>query len=110
VITREAALFDFRKTDVAPVLLILDRRSDPVTPLLNQVTNDMSASPFMSLFLFVCIIMVMPMNMKEFDNFFDDQLAIFCPNFVQNCEFRFFDQNGKFRDFVGFSSKTLCAC
>ena len=38
VITREAALFDFRKTDVAPVLLIVDRRSDPVTPLLNQVT------------------------------------------------------------------------
>jgi len=37
VITREAALFDFRKTDVAPVLLILDRRNDPITPLLNQV-------------------------------------------------------------------------
>ena len=38
VIMREAALFDFRKTDVAPILLILDRRDDPVTPLLNQVT------------------------------------------------------------------------
>ena len=37
VISREAALFDFRKTDVPPVLLILDRRDDPVTPLLNQV-------------------------------------------------------------------------
>lgn len=37
VITREAALFDFRRTDVPPVLLILDRRDDPVTPLLNQV-------------------------------------------------------------------------
>jgi len=37
VITREAALFDFRKTDVAPVLLIVDRRNDPITPLLNQV-------------------------------------------------------------------------
>jgi len=33
-------------------------------------------------------IMVMPMNVKEFDRFFHDQLAIFCPNFVQNCEFR----------------------
>jgi len=39
VITREAALFDFRKTDVAPLLLIVDRRSDPVTPLLNQVST-----------------------------------------------------------------------
>lgn len=38
VIMREAALFDFRKTDVAPILLILDRRDDPVTPLLNQWT------------------------------------------------------------------------
>lgn len=37
-INKEAALFEFRKTDVAPVLLILDRRDDPVTPLLNQWT------------------------------------------------------------------------
>ncbi|KAK3098847.1 hypothetical protein FSP39_023672 [Pinctada imbricata] len=38
IINREAALFEFRKTDVAPVLLILDRRDDAVTPLLNQWT------------------------------------------------------------------------
>jgi len=31
----------------------------------------------------------MPMNVKEFDNFFGDDLAIFRPNFVQNCEFHF---------------------
>jgi len=31
----------------------------------------------------------MPMNVKEVDNFFGDQLAIFRPNFVQNCEFHF---------------------
>lgn len=37
-INREAALFEFRKTDVAPVLIILDRRDDAVTPLLNQWT------------------------------------------------------------------------
>jgi len=30
----------------------------------------------------------MPMNVKEVYNFFGDQLAIFCPNFIQNCEFR----------------------
>jgi len=39
VITREAALFDFRKTGVEPVLLLLDRRNDPITPLLNQVSQ-----------------------------------------------------------------------
>lgn len=33
-----ASLFDFRRTDAAPLLLILDRRNDPVTPLLSQWT------------------------------------------------------------------------
>jgi len=58
-------------------------------------------------------IMVVPMNVKEFDNFFGDhadQVAIFRQNFVQNCEFRFFVQNAKFRDFVRFSSKTNFSC
>jgi vacuolar protein sorting-associated protein 45 len=32
------SLFDFRRTDVQPLLLILDRRNDPVTPLLSQWT------------------------------------------------------------------------
>lgn len=32
------SLFDFRRTDSTPVLLILDRRNDPVTPLLSQWT------------------------------------------------------------------------
>ena len=41
---------------------------------------------------------------------FGDQLAVFRPNFVQNCEFRFFVQNAKFRDFVRFSSKTNFLC
>ena len=57
--------------------------------------------------------MVMPMNVKESDIFFGDyadQLAVFRPNFVQNCEFRFFVQNAKFRDFVRFSSKMNFLC
>ena len=33
-----ASLFDFRRTDVPPLLLVLDRRNDPVTPLLTQWT------------------------------------------------------------------------
>ncbi|KAI1304291.1 GIDA-domain-containing protein [Xylaria venustula] len=37
-ITQEEQLFDFRKVDTPPILLVLDRREDPVTPLLNQWT------------------------------------------------------------------------
>ncbi|KAI3990864.1 hypothetical protein MKX01_026048 [Papaver californicum] len=35
---RETGLFDFRRTEISPLLLIVDRRDDPVTPLLNQWT------------------------------------------------------------------------
>lgn len=37
-LTQEEQLFSFRKTDTPPILLILDRRDDPVTPLLTQWT------------------------------------------------------------------------
>ncbi|KAF9972091.1 vacuolar protein sorting-associated protein 45 [Actinomortierella ambigua] len=37
-ISQESQLFDFRKTDTPPILLILDRKNDPVTPLLSQWT------------------------------------------------------------------------
>lgn len=37
-ITQEDTLFDFRKADTPPILLILDRRDDPITPLLTQWT------------------------------------------------------------------------
>ncbi|XP_034676728.1 vacuolar protein sorting-associated protein 45 homolog [Vitis riparia] len=35
---QESGLFDFRRTEVSPLLLVVDRRDDPVTPLLNQWT------------------------------------------------------------------------
>ncbi|CAN1234859.1 Vacuolar protein sorting-associated protein 45 homolog [Linum perenne] len=35
---KESGLFDFRRGEVSPLLLILDRRDDPVTPLLTQWT------------------------------------------------------------------------
>ncbi|KAJ4392068.1 vacuolar protein sorting-associated protein 45 [Gnomoniopsis smithogilvyi] len=37
-INQEDQLFDFRKVDTPPILLLLDRRDDPVTPLLTQWT------------------------------------------------------------------------
>ncbi|PNY23523.1 tRNA uridine 5-carboxymethylaminomethyl modification enzyme MnmG [Tolypocladium capitatum] len=38
LMSQEEQLFDFRKVDTPPILLILDRREDPVTPLLAQWT------------------------------------------------------------------------
>lgn len=35
---QESNLFEFRRPDVSPLLLVVDRRDDPVTPLLNQWT------------------------------------------------------------------------
>ena len=36
--TQEEQLFDFRKMDTPAILLIVDRRDDPITPLLSQWT------------------------------------------------------------------------
>ncbi|KAI6778253.1 Mitochondrial translation optimization protein 1 [Emericellopsis cladophorae] len=38
LMTQEEQIFDFRRADTPPILLILDRREDPVTPLLTQWT------------------------------------------------------------------------
>ncbi|XP_077175410.1 vacuolar protein sorting-associated protein 45 [Paroedura picta] len=38
MITKEYELFDFRRTEVPPLLLLLDRSDDAITPLLNQWT------------------------------------------------------------------------
>ncbi|XVF37111.1 hypothetical protein REPUB_Repub19eG0117500 [Reevesia pubescens] len=35
---QESGLFDFRRMEMSPLLLIVDRRDDPVAPLLNQWT------------------------------------------------------------------------
>ena len=35
---RKSDLFDFRRVDTPPLLLIVDRRDDPITPLLMQWT------------------------------------------------------------------------
>lgn len=37
-LVQEDPIFDFRKPDTPPIVLILDRREDPVTPLLTQWT------------------------------------------------------------------------
>ncbi|KAI5308960.1 vacuolar protein sorting-associated protein 45 [Ascosphaera atra] len=37
-VTQEDSLFNFQRPDTPPILLILDRRDDPITPLLTQWT------------------------------------------------------------------------
>lgn len=48
--TLEEQLFDFRKTDTPPVLLLLDRRDDPITPLLTQWTYQAMVHELLGIF------------------------------------------------------------
>lgn len=41
---QESGLFDFRRMEVSPLLLVIDRRDDPLTPLLNQWTYQVLGS------------------------------------------------------------------
>ena len=49
-ITQEEQLFDFRKIDTPPILLILDRRDDPITPLLTQWTYQAMVHELLGIF------------------------------------------------------------
>jgi len=49
-LTQEEQLFDFRKTDTPPILLILDRRDDPITPLLTQWTYQAMVHELLGIF------------------------------------------------------------
>ncbi len=48
--SQETELFEFRRTDVPPLLLILDRRDDPVTPLLTQWTYQAMVHELLTIF------------------------------------------------------------
>lgn len=48
-LTQEEHLFNFRKTDTPPILLILDRRDDPITPLLTQWTYQAMVHEFLGI-------------------------------------------------------------
>ncbi|KAL5332344.1 Sec1-like protein [Aspergillus crustosus] len=49
-LTQEEQLFNFRKTDTPPILLILDRRDDPITPLLTQWTYQAMVHELMGIY------------------------------------------------------------
>ncbi|KAK9470886.1 Sec1-like protein [Dipodascopsis tothii] len=46
---QEPSLFDFRRTDTPPTLLILDRKNDPVTPLLTPWTYQAMVHHFLGI-------------------------------------------------------------
>lgn len=48
--SQETELFEFRRTDVPPLLLILDRRDDPITPLLTQWTYQAMVHELLTIF------------------------------------------------------------
>lgn len=48
--TQEEQLFDFRKVDTPPILLLIDRRDDPVTPLLTQWTYQAMVHEILGIF------------------------------------------------------------
>lgn len=50
MMTQEEQLFDMRKTDTSPILLILDRRDDPITPLLSQWTYQAQVHELLGIF------------------------------------------------------------
>lgn len=47
---QESGLFDFRRTETSPLLLVIDRRDDPVTPLLTQWTYQVEWLYFLVLY------------------------------------------------------------
>ena len=49
-ITQEEQLFDFRKMDTPAILLIVDRRDDPITPLLTQWTYQAQVHELLGIF------------------------------------------------------------
>ena len=49
-ITQDEQLFEFRKIDTPPILLILDRRDDPITPLLTQWTYQAMVHELLGIF------------------------------------------------------------
>lgn len=55
---QESGLFDFRRTEISPLLLVIDRRDDPVTPLLNQWTYQvlLTTTLFLNLRMLILII------------------------------------------------------
>ncbi|KAF5026406.1 hypothetical protein F66182_1534 [Fusarium sp. NRRL 66182] len=105
LMTQEDSLFDFRKVDTPPILLVLDRREDPVTPLLTQWTYQAMVHHLLS-------IHNGRVDLSDVPDISPEQKEIVLsqdqdPFFKKNMFLNFGDLGGNIKEYVGqFQSKT----
>ncbi|KAK0722364.1 Sec1-like protein [Lasiosphaeria miniovina] len=104
-ITQEDQLFDFRRVDTPPILLVLDRREDPVTPLLNQWTYQAMVHHLLSINngrVDLSAVADISADLKEIVLSQDQD-----PFFKKNMYMNFGDLGGNIKDYVEqYQSKT----
>lgn len=98
LMTQEEALFDFRKTDTPPILLILDRRDDPITPLLSQWTYQAQVHELLGIYNGRVDLSMVPDVRPELKEIVlsQDQDPFFKKNMYQN----FGDLGGNIKEYV----------
>lgn len=104
-LTQEEALFSFRKTDTPPILLILDRRDDPITPLLTQWTYQAQVHELLGIHNGRVDLSEIPDVRPELKEIVlsQDQDPFFKKNMYQN----FGDLGGNIKDYVSqYQSRT----
>ncbi|KAI4269621.1 MAG: hypothetical protein LQ337_007169 [Flavoplaca oasis] len=104
-ITQEDQLFDFRKTDTSPILLLLDRRDDPITPLLTQWTYQAMVHEILGIFNGRVDLSDVPDIRPELKEVVLSQDQD--PFFKKNMYLNFGDLGGNIKDYVSqYQSKT----
>ena len=104
-ITQEDQLFDFRKTDTPPQLLILDRRDDPITPLLTQWTYQAMVHELLGIFNGKVDLSRVPDSRPELKEVVLSQEQD--PFFKKNMYLNFGDLGGNIKEYVEqYQSKT----
>ncbi|KAL4723742.1 Mitochondrial Translation Optimization [Fusarium chlamydosporum] len=105
LMTQEDSLFDFRRVDTPPILLVLDRREDPVTPLLTQWTYQAMVHHLLG-------IQNGRVDLSDVPDISPEQKEIVLsqdqdPFFKKNMFLNFGDLGGNIKEYVGqFQSKT----
>ncbi|CAL8583112.1 vacuolar protein sorting-associated protein 45 [Xanthoria parietina] len=103
--TQEEQLFDFRKTDTPPILLLLDRRDDPITPLLTQWTYQAMVHEILGIHNGRVDLSDVPDVRAELKEVVLSQDQD--PFFKKNMYLNFGDLGGNIKDYVGqYQSKT----
>lgn len=104
-ISQEAQLFDFRIVDTPPILLLLDRRNDPITPLLTQWTYQAMVHELLGIQNGRVDLSQIPDVRPELKQVVLSQDQD--PFFKQNMYLNFGDLGGNIKDYVEqFQSKT----